>query len=256
MFSLRKLVLSEKMRLVMMFVLFVVFAIFSTQFVLKQESTTNIILSLIFLLFMSFFFILSEVLRFLYRTATKALVVTCDPKIAEKYINKIQKLDVIKGYKNSNLVFYTLMYMDLGEFDKLDKHLENPVFQTSSSLKLVYNFNKFYIALHHQQFEKATTYYRLILEAYQKKTKKRKTAKAVYSLSLISADYYIYKKNLTKSEQNLKVIDERMLNLREKTYFYISSARFNHLKGNDQKELEYLTQAREISETLFHVKNY
>lgn len=256
MFTLRRLVLGEKMRLIMMFVFFVVFVIFGVQFISGQDSVTNIILSIVFLSFFAFFFLLSEVLRFIYRQATKALVVDCDPKLAEQYIAKITKLDIIKGYKNTNLVFYSLMYMDQGDFKKLDEHIENPIFQTSSSLKLIYNYNKFYIALHNDKFEVATKYFRLITEAYTKKTKKRKTAKAVYSFNLIAADYYIHKKNLTKAEQNLKAINEDLLNLRERTYYYISQAKFNHLKGNEQKEVSFLTQAKEISENLYHVANY
>lgn len=256
MFTVRRLLLSEKVRLLMMLVFLVVFVIFSIQFVMDQESTTNIVLSVLFLSFFTFFFILSEILRFIYRQATRALVVDCNPVLAEKYINRIKKFDIIKGYKNSSLVFYSLMYMDQGDFKKLDEHIEHPAFQTSSSLKLIYNYNKFYIALNNDKFEVATKYFRLITDAYTKKTKKRKTAKAVYSFNLIAADYYIQKKNLTKAEQNLKSINENSLNLREKTYYFISQAKFNKLKGNEQKEISYLNQAKEISETLYHVAHY
>lgn len=256
MFTVRRLLLSEKVRILMMFVFLIVFIIFSVQFIMGQETTMNIVLSILFLSFFTFFFVLSEILRFIYRQATRALVVDCDPILAEKYISRIKKFDVIKGYKNSSLVFYSLMYMDQGDFRKLDEHIEHPVFQTSSSLKLIYNYNKFYIALENDKFELATKYFRLITDAYTKKTKKRKTAKAVYSFNLIAADYYIHKKNLTKAEQNLKAINENLLNLREKTYFYISQAKFNQLKGNEQKELSYLNQAKEISETLYHVAHY
>lgn len=99
MFTFRKLLLGEKMRLFMMVVLFVVFVVFSTQFVLNQETITDIILSIVFLSFVSFFFVLSEVLRYYYRLSTKALIVKCDPKLAEHYINIIKKLTSLKAIK-------------------------------------------------------------------------------------------------------------------------------------------------------------
>lgn len=256
MFTLRRFVLGEKMRLFMMFVFFIVFVIFGVIFIGDQDSLTNVILSIVFLSFFSFFFLLSEILRFIYRQATRALIVDCDPVLAEKYISRINKLDVIKGYKNTNFVFYSLMYMDQGDFKRLEEHIEHKVFQTSSSLKLIYNYNKFYIALHEDKFEVATKYFRLITEAYTVKTKRRKTAKAVYSYNAIAADYYLHKKNLTKAELNLKAIDENTLNFREKTYYFVAYAKFHQLKGDKQKEQLYLKQAKGISETLYHVANY
>lgn len=256
MFTFRKLLLGEKMRLFMMVVLFVVFVVFSTQFVLNQETITDIILSIVFLSFVSFFFVLSEVLRYYYRLSTKALIVKCDPKLAEHYINIIKKIDIIKGYKNSILVFYTLMYLDQGKYDELDKHIDQPGFQTSASLKLVYHYNKFYIAVHQNDLESASSYFKLIQQAYSKNTKKRKTPKTVYSINLITADYYLLKVNLNKAEQNIKVIDENYLNLREKTYLYISYAKLYKMKNASQKEQQYLNQAKDISEELYHVKHY
>ena len=256
MFTFRKLILGEKMRLFMMFVLFVVFVIYSFQFVMDQESTTNIVLSLIFLVFVSFFFLISEVLRFIYQKATKNLIMLCNPKRAEYYIKMLQKFDIIKGYKTSILVFYTLMYLDLGDYEALEKHIDTPVFQ-SPSLKLIHDYNKFYLALHKNDFEQATQYFRQITDAYAKKDKKkRKALKTVYSYQMIAADYYLAKKNFTKAEMNLKGIDENFLNFRERTYYYIAYAKFYHEKGNVQKEQSYLEQAKAINDTYHHVINY
>ncbi|NCC55855.1 MAG: hypothetical protein EOM11_10340, partial [Erysipelotrichia bacterium] len=168
MFTFRKLILGEKMRLFMMFVLLVVFIVYSFQFVMEQESITNIVLSIVFIVFVTFFFLISEILRFIYQKATKNLIMLCNPKRAEHYIKLLQKFDVIKGYKTSILVFYTLMYQDLGDYEALEKHIDTPVFQ-SPSLKLIHDYNKFYLSLHHNDFEQATLFFRQITDAYAKK---------------------------------------------------------------------------------------
>jgi hypothetical protein len=255
MFTLRKLLLSDRMRLIMMFVFFLVFVFFSVQFIIDQTEWLNRIIIAVIALFFSFFFVLSEILKYIYKVATKHLVLNCDPDLAIKDADKLAKYDMIKGYKNPLLVFYTLVYMDQGNFEQLEKHIENPVFQTSSNLKLVYNYNKFYLAIHHDDFDQATEYFRLITAAYKVKTKRRYAVKPIYSLSMITADYYLLKKNMTKAEEGLRNVDPNFLNPREKSYYYISYAKFLKAKGH-QKEINYLKDAQDIAPKLAHVKNY
>jgi len=255
MFTLRKLILGDKMRIFMMIVLFIVFVFFSTKFALEQTEWINRIMIIIIAVFFSFFFLLSEILKFFYKQATKRLVLDCNPEAALEIAAKLKKYDIIKGYKHPLLIFHTLVYMDQGDYESLEKHISNPHFQTSANLKLVYNFNQFYLSLYHQDFEKATEYFRLITIAYKVKTKRRYAVKPIYSLSQISADYYLYKQNMTKAEDGLRNINPNYLNPREKSYYYISYARFCKLKGL-QKEAVYLKDAQEIAPNLAHVKNY
>lgn len=256
MFTLRKLILGEKMRLFMMLVFFIVFLVFTVQFILNQETTLNLILSILFFSFLSFIFVLSEILRFYYRKATKTLIMDLDIDKALHNIKIVSKFDILKGYRNSILVFYTLIYMDQGNYEALEKHLDSNLFQTSSSLKLVKTYNQFYIEVQKKKMKEATELYHQISLAYNKKTKKRKAPKTVYSLNHIAADYYLLKGNLTKTEQNLRSVDENYLNPREKSYFYISYAKFFKQKNNLQKEDFYYRKAKEISSQVHHVKHY
>jgi hypothetical protein len=240
----------------MMFVFFIVFLIFTIQFIIDQETLLNIILSIIFFSFLSFIFVLSEILRFFYRKATKALIMYLDNDQAIRSIQLVKKFDILKGYRNSILVFYTLIYLDQGNYESLEDHIETPIFQTSSSLKLVYIYNKFYIAIQKNNMKEATELFHQISSAYSKKNKRRKAPKTVYSLNHIAADYYLFKGNLTKAEQNLKTVDENYLNPREKSYFYVSFAKFYRQKNNQQKEQFYLQKAKDISESIYHVKHY
>jgi len=255
MFRLNKLVLGEKMRLFMMALFLVVFIVFSVQIILEEQELRIQILYILVMLFFSFFFIISEILRFFYQKATKHLVIDCKPDQAVEVANTLKKLDIIKGYSSSLLVFYTLIYMDQGNYEKLEEHLKNPAFQTSSSLKLVYNYNMFYIQIHKNDFEKATEYFKLINDAYKVKTKKKYAARPVYSLSMVSADYYLLKGNMNKTYDFLKNVVPTSLNNRELTYYYILFAKYYKAEKN-QKETVYVNDAREIGPELAHVKNY
>lgn len=255
MFRLNKLVLGEKMRLFMMAVFLVIFVVFSVQIIMEEQELRIQIMYAVVMLFFSFFFIISEVLRFFYQKATKHLVIDCNPDKAIEAANMLKKLDIIKGYHNPLLVFYTLIYMDQGDDVKLEEHLKNPTFQTSSSLKLVYNYNMFYIAIHQKDLDKATEYFKLINDAYKIKTKRKYAARPVYSLSMVSADFYLLKGNMNKAHDFLKNVAPSSLNQRELTYYYIAFAKFYAAEKN-QKESVFLQDAREIGPELAHVKNY
>ncbi|MBN2299995.1 MAG: hypothetical protein JXC31_02285 [Acholeplasmataceae bacterium] len=255
MFTIRKLLLNDKMRLIMMAAFFIVFVYFSITLIIAESEWINRILIIAVVVFFSFFFILSEILKYLYKKVMQKLVADCDPEESLNMANKFKKYDIIKGYKNPLLVLQTLIYMDLGDYNQLEKHIENPVFQAGANMKLIYNYNKFYIALNHHDFDQATEYFRLINEAYKKKSKRKQAVKPIYSLNLISADYYLYKKNMTKAEDGLRAVNPDFLNPREKTYYYISYAKFCKQKGL-QKEITYLKDAQAIGPHLAHVKNY
>ena len=158
MFKLNKLVLGEKMRMFMMAVFLVIFVVFSVQIILEEPELRLQIMYILVMLFFSFFFIISEVLRYFYQKATKYLVLDCNPDKATQAANTLKKLDIIKGYHSPLLVFYTLVYMDQGNYEQLEEHLKNPAFQTSSSLKLIYNYNMFYITTIVPAIKKDPTY--------------------------------------------------------------------------------------------------
>ncbi len=255
MLGFRKLILSDKMRLFMMGVFLIVFMFFGIKMMIEESDISVKILYLGIILFFSFFFVLSELLRFIYQKTIKLLIVDCDPALAYESAQKLEKLDFIKGYKNHLLVLYTLIYLDQGEDEKLDAHLRHEAFQKSPSLKLVYNYNKFYLALHQNDLDSATDYFKLIQDVYKTKTKKRYAAKPVYSLSLISADYYYAKGNLSKAHDFLRNVVPETLNRREQTYYYISFAKYYKAKENQKAILSY-QEAFQIGPNLAHVKNY
>jgi hypothetical protein len=255
MFKLNKLVLGEKMRMFMMAVFLVIFVVFSVQIILEEPELRLQIMYILVMLFFSFFFIISEVLRYFYQKATKYLVLDCNPDKAIQVANTLKKMDIIKGYHSPLLVFYTLVYMDQGDDEKLEEHLKSPAFQTSSSLKLIYHYNMFYIAIHQKDLDKASEYFKLINDAYKVKTKRKYAARPVYSLSQVSADYYLLKGNMNKTYDSLKNVVSTSLNNRELTYYYIAFAKYYAAEKN-QKESLYLKDAREIGPELAHVKNY
>lgn len=255
MFTLRKLLLGEKTRLFMMVVIFIVFIVFSVSIIIEEPELSNQILYSIVMLFFLFFFLLSEILKFLFQKGTKLLIMDCQPDLAYSWIQKLKKFDIIKGYANSILVFETLYYRDKGESEQLKQLLENPQFQRSASLKLVHHVNQFYLLLQANDMEKAAQLHKEITDMYMKKTKRRYAVRPVYSLSQIHADYYLAKGNLTKAYDALRSIKKETLNFREQTYYYISFANYYKLKDNSRAEL-MIDAAKALGPELAHVKSY
>jgi hypothetical protein len=254
MFTLRKLLLGEKTRLFMMVVIFIVFIVFSISIILEESDLGTQILYIVVMVFFLFFFVLSELLKLLFQKGTKLLVIECKPEQAYQWIQKLKKFDIIKGYANSILVFETLFYRDQGDRENLKKLLEDPQFQRSSSLKLVYKVNMFYLAIEDKDMEKAASLHKEITDMYLIKTKRRYAARPVYSLSQIHADYYIAKGNLTKAYDALRNIKKETLNNREQTYYYVSFAQYYRLKENTRAEL-MIDAAKALGPTLAHVKS-
>ncbi len=255
MFTLKKLLLGEKTRLFMMFVIFIVFIVFTTRIILQEPKLLNQILYFVIMGFFAFFFVLSEVLRFMYQKGIEQLVIKCDPEGALTLMNKLRKIDIIKGYQQSMLVFMTLYYRDLGKYDELNELINDAIFERSASLKLVKKVNQFYLSLQNDDLGTATKLNKEINDIYLIKTKKRYAARPVYSLNQLNADFYLTKNNLSKAHDALRDINEQSLNPREKTYYYISYAKYYQLKKQNKEEL-MVKQARELGEHLAHVKNY
>ncbi len=255
MFTLKKLLLGDKTRLFMMVVIFIVFIVFTTRIILEEPKLLNQILYFVIMGFFAFFFVLSEVLRYIYQKGIEQLVVKCDPEEAFVWMNKLKKIDIIKGYQQSILVFKSLYYRDLGLYDELNTLIHDQTFEHSSSLKLVKKVNEFYLALQKSEIETATRLNKEINDIYLIKTKKRYAARPVYSLNQLNADFYLAKNNLSKAHDALRDINEQTLNPREKTYYYISYAKYYQLKKQNKEEL-MLKQAKELGENLAHVRNY
>ncbi len=255
MFTLKKLLLGEKTRLFMMVVIFIVFIVFTTRIILQEPKVLNQILYFVIMGFFAFFFVLSEVLRFMYQKGIEQLVIKCDPESALTLMNKLRKIDIIKGYQQSMLVFMSLYYRDLGMYDELNTLINDAIFERSASLKLVKKVNQFYLSLQKDDLESATKLNKEINDIYLVKTKKRYSARPVYSLNQLNADFFLAKNNLSKAHDALRDINEQSLNPREKTYYYISYAKYYQLKKQNKEEL-MVKQARELGQHLAHVKNY
>ena len=256
MFSLKRMIFSEKMRIFMSVILLVVFVVaFTIMFIINETNTTYRIYSIVLLAFLTFFYVIAESLKLIYRKAINKLNIDCDPETALKTMKTLERFDVIHGYRDTILVFKTLVYYDLGMFEELRELIENKLFTTSASLKLVKLHNQLYLALHDKKDGLVTQYFKQIEEEYILKKPKRKRAKLVYNIGQVRADYYLNKQNLYKAEESLKTIDIQTLNYRERIYYYLAYAKLNHYKKN-QKEETYLAEAKAISENQYHIVNY
>lgn len=255
MFTLRSLILSERMRSFMMVVILVVFVVFGVQIILSESNLTTQIFYVVFLSFFTFFFVLSEVLRFMHRKMVYALNIEVNHEKALYWLNKIQKFDIIKEYQQTYYVFKTLYHRDLGEFEALKTLLEHPIFQRSASLKLIDKVNRFYIAIEEKNDDIVQSLYKEIYDAYFVKTKKSRTPRYVYDIHQISADYHIYKKNASKAHDELKQVLLDKLNPREQTYYHVSFAKYSQLKQKGT-DLVYLNKAKEIAPHVHHVVHY
>ncbi len=255
MFTFRSLILSERMRSFMMVVILVVFVGFGIQIIMNESNLTTQIFYVVFLSFFTFFFVISEVLRFMHRKMIYAMNILVNHEKALYWLNLIKKFDLIKEYQQTHFVFQTLYFRDLGEFENLKTLLTHPIFQRSSSLKLIEKVNRFYIAIESNIESDVHALYKEIYDAYFVKTKKNRTPRYVYDIHQISADYYIYKKNASKAHDELKAVLLDRLNPREQTYYYVSYARYSQLKQKDT-DLVYLNKAKAIAPHVHHVQAY
>lgn len=254
MFSVRRLILNETLRLIMMGVFFIVFTAFGITLIVKAETIQTKILFIVFLGFFAFFFLISEILKFIYKRGMQKLTFHVNPEAAYKTFTTLEKYDIIKGYKNVIYVFKTLYYRDIGDFESLKQTIENPIFQTSSSLKLLFLINSFYLAIEANNEKEVRKLYNEIFKEYTEKKKRRFRPALVYNFDQLCADYFVYLKNPNKARPHLNNINPDILNNREKTYYYITYAKMNYLR-NKSSDFHFYNKAKEIKE-LYHVKEF
>lgn len=255
MFTLRTLILSERMRSFMMIVILVVFIGFGVNIIAAEKNLVTQIMYVIFLSFFTFFFVISESLRFIHRKATYYLAMKVDFDKSILWLKRLEKFDIIKGYQQAILVFYTLYYRDTGQFALLKTHLEHPLFQRSASLRLIYKINSYYLAIEEKDDALVTSLYKEIRDIYLIKQKKKNTPRFVFDINQLSADFYLFKNNPSKTHDALKAILLDKLNPREQSYYFITYAHYIKLKGQANDQV-YVNKAKDISPLLYHVKNY
>ncbi|MFD2306411.1 hypothetical protein [Enterococcus termitis] len=192
---------------------------------------------------------LFEYLKILYDQMIYALNVSCDLKKAVQIKEHLKKKDLFNGFKQSIIIFDSLLLLDTGNYtDCLDHlHKHRKFFHGTLDYLFIYYHTQMY-CYYFLKDEKNLT---ITLEKlFQLKNGQKKQPQGLFSWHEISGMRYFHQKRNQKCLQELALIDTARLNNRELTYLL-------HLKGQCLLELNQQTeghrllkQARAIGNTL------
>lgn len=172
---------------------------------------------------------LYEILKYMFDKATKSLVFDGKPELADKLVNKVDKIDLLKTFRSSTAMMRILIDIDLRDFNKLKKDIEQ-MDKEKDKVKNDYDVillkeygNFIYECEKGNNSSKLKDAYRLLLKVRDIKTKKGKTRKGVYFFNwdFVEATYKFYDKNFQQAYNLLDQVNIDRMNNRELMHYYI-----------------------------------
>ena len=165
--------------------------------------------------------IYSEYLRHLYNKAIRTLTMDVNPELARKQMDYLLKRDVLKAYKNSELIFNTLYASDMLEIEYGLNLLEKnkKFFHSSLDQLLIYHYSKFYLSFLKEDFTTTINEYSYLIRLKNSKVKGNKVS-PLYNWEFINAIYQFARKNYKTSINIFHTINIKNMNHRELMHLY------------------------------------
>lgn len=234
----------------------IVYIIF-TIYIFYLAITTSALGAKIFFLFTGIF-ILSfslyyEYLKNIQQKMIYSLTMDTNIVLAKEYREKLIIKDIFSGFKQSLILFDSLLLLDEGKYEKCLVHMEknDSFFQSTVDYLYIFYHNKLicYYFLNNkkeglQQIKKLSEIQALNQKKYS----------PLFSWQEIEAIGYFFEGRNQKSIQTFLKVEINQLNAREKTYLYFMIAQGYKNLNNINKYGEYLNLARQQGNSLYIVR--
>lgn len=242
--------LGETTRNLVMVVIYLGFFYLLGDSALHAPDAASAAIYLVIMVFFGFFGLLSEYLRYLYHKAIKVLVIDCQPARALEELAKVEKADLLRGYKNPAAVFHTLALVDLDQPQKLLEYLEGPAKKAlnySLDMKLVTYYNRFYGNLMLGNLEGVEDVYQKLMNLRVTGKGKRHRVSPIYSWEVIVGDHFLATGDYTKAHRQFEQCAITNMNNREQAHFYLSRAAACAGMGRPRDQKNFLKLAQQVA---------
>lgn len=193
--------------------------------------------------------LLFEYLKKIYEKMIYALTVDCDLKKAIELKKELQKKDLFNGFKQSIIIFDSLLFLDEGNYDLCLEHLHKnqQFFRSTLDYLFIYYHTQMYCYSFLKEEENLKN---TLLHLSKLKEVKKKPIRGLFSWHEIAGIRYFHQNRIKKCLSELDLIDKNRLNNRELTYYlYLKSQCL--LKLNETSEgYRLLKEAKTLGNTL------
>ena len=193
--------------------------------------------------------VLFEYLKNVYEKMIYALTVECDLENAVTLKKKLEKKDLFNGFKQSIIIFDSLLLLDEGNYEVCLAHLHKNqhFFHSTLDYLFIYYHTQMYCYFFLKDEENLTTCLEHLLKL---KNAKKKQMSGLFSWHEIIGIRYFYQNRNKKCLSELALIDKNRLNNREMTYLLYLKGQ-SLLKLNETSEgYRVLKEAKRIGNTL------
>lgn len=200
----------------------------------------GIMLSIVFLF---------EYLKNIYEKMIYALTVDCDLKKAKDLKKKLQRKDLFNGFKQSIIIFDSLLLLDEGNYLVCLEHLHKNqnFFHSTLDYLFIYYHTQLYCFSFLNDEENLD---HCLKSLFELKNVKKKQMRGLFSWNEIAGLRYFHQNRNKKCLSELKLIDKNRLNNRELTYLFYLKGRCL-LKLNERSEgYRVLKEAKSLGNTL------
>ncbi|MGX7413789.1 hypothetical protein [Enterococcus caccae] len=193
--------------------------------------------------------ILFEYLKNLYEKMIYALTVECDLNKAIELKTRLKKKDLFNGFKQSIIIFDSLLLLDGGKYDTCLEHLHvnQHFFHSTLDYLFIYYHTQMYCYFFLKDEKNLAT---CLENLFKLKQVKKKRMHHLFSWHEIAGINYFRQGRNKKCLSELDLIDKNRLNNREMTYILYLKAQCL-LKLNEQSEgHRLLKEAKALGNTL------
>ncbi|WP_207694145.1 hypothetical protein DOK67_0001910 [Enterococcus sp. DIV0212c] len=193
--------------------------------------------------------LLFEYLKNIYEKMIYALTVDCDLKRAAELKSKLQRKDLFNGFKQSIIIFDSLLLLDEGNYAVCLEHLnKNRQFFHST---LDYLFIYYHTQMYCYSFLKDEENLKTVLDQLSKlKHVKKKQMRGLFSWHEITGMKYFYQNRNKKCLNELDLVDKNRLNNRELTYILYLKGHCLLRLNQTSEGYRLLKEAKELGNTL------
>ena len=178
--------------------------------------------------------ILFEYLKNIYEKMIYALTVNCDLKKAATLKNSLKKKDLFNGFKQSIIIFDSLLLLDEGNYQVCLDHLHKNqhFFHSTLDYLFIYYHTQMYCFYFLNDEENLAS---CLESLFKLKNVKKKQMRGLFSWNEIVGMRYFHQNRNKKCLSELDLIDTNRLNNRELTYLL-------YLKGHCLLKLNELAE--------------
>ncbi len=230
----------------------IVFAIFAAYIIYLGIQAESWGAKLIFILVGSTVLAISiyyEYLKIIYEKMIRSLTIDTDIPKSKRYRQTLLKRDWFNGFKNSLLLFDSLLLMDQGRYEECLELIDNhsQFFHSTVDYLYISYYNQLLCHFFLNQVEDAETSLKNLMGI--KKLSKKKYS-PLFSWDEIEAIGYDLANRHQKSLQSFNKVPLKQLNSREKAYHYYLIALQYKVLGNTKEYGNNLKKSQNYGQTM------